>query len=145
MSWPGVIPAGTSCRQPAITLDITATLARVGRASVTPEAPLDGIDLLPVVTGTRPPDLNRTLFWRRRTIQQGGKIDTVRARAIRRGPWKYHEDCVRNRTFLVNLDQDPREEHNLLEARPELAAELKAALTAWEHEVTPHSEQRREP
>ena len=50
--WPGVIPANRTTGAMASALDILPTLARLGSAPL-PEAPLDGVDILPLLTCDR--------------------------------------------------------------------------------------------
>ena len=51
--------------------------------------------------------------------------------AVRRGPWKLVHLDIRNdneRYELYNLDEDPSETTDILEANPEKAGELKAIM-----------------
>src|SRR5689334_10278967 len=76
---PGVITPDTTTDQTAITMDWTATLLARAGAHADAAAPLDGIDLLPALTGARP--VARDLYWR---IAQ-----RARQKAVRSGDWKY--------------------------------------------------------
>ena len=53
MVWPGVIPVGIESKQVVITMDWTRTILAVADA-VIPERSMDGIDVLPIVTGKKP-------------------------------------------------------------------------------------------
>ena len=48
--WPGRIPAGAVCRQPAMTLDLLPTLAKLVSAPL-PSHPIDGLDIWPLLSG----------------------------------------------------------------------------------------------
>jgi arylsulfatase A-like enzyme len=48
--WPGRIPAGTVVREPAITIDVLPTIARIVGAPL-PGRPIDGLDISPLVLG----------------------------------------------------------------------------------------------
>ena len=48
--WPGHIPAGTVVHEPAMTIDILPTLARIAGAPL-PELPIDGLDISPLLLG----------------------------------------------------------------------------------------------
>ena len=137
MRQPGVIPFGQITSQPAITMDITATIATAAGVKIQKDRALDGIDLMPYATGKKPADINRTLYWRRRTVQFNTSTDKVRAKAIREGDWKYLNDIVRGKEHLYNLKDDIGETNNLLMEKPEIAARLKKKLEVWEAEVTP--------
>ena len=78
--WPGVVPAGRTTDQAAITMDWTATILSTAGATPDPAYPLDGEDLLPVCRGARAP-YDRTLFWRAQVRD-----------AARSGRWKYLKD-----------------------------------------------------
>ena len=82
---------------------------------------LDGVNLLPILTGKKQL-VERTAFWAYR-----------KQRAVRRGPWKLlvQGDSVR----LFNLDEDLGEQRDLAQDQPEMVAALRAELTAWERDV----------
>lgn len=48
--WPGHIPAGTVTREPAMTIDVLPTIARLVGAPL-PERPIDGLDISPLLLG----------------------------------------------------------------------------------------------
>ncbi len=50
--WPGRIPAGTVCEEPAMTIDIFPTLARLTGAKV-PGHKIDGLDIWPLLAGEK--------------------------------------------------------------------------------------------
>ena len=124
-SWPGRIPAGSVTDQVSITMDLTATCLAAAGVETSAEYPLEGIDLLPVLSGTAPP-LQRTLYWRMRNRYQ---------RAVRRGGWKYLK--VGNREFLFDIGYDSRERGDLSEKEPALLAELRALWEAWDRDMLP--------
>jgi len=137
MRQPGTIAQGQVTEQPTITFDVTATIVELAGATVPKEHALDGINLMPYVTGQKAPDKNRTLYWRRLTNKCRQRKFTLRARAIREGDWKYLDDAVRNAEHLYNLKEDIGETNNLIKAKLQLAARLKKKLHDWEMKVTP--------
>lgn len=48
--WPGKIPAGSVCREPAMTIDILPTVAKIVGAEL-PKLPIDGKDIGPLLRG----------------------------------------------------------------------------------------------
>jgi len=121
--WPGVIPAGAASEQVCVTQDWTATLLAVAGAEADPRAPLDGIDLLPALTGAAP--VPRELYWR---ITQ-----RAQHRAMRSGDWKYL--ATQEGEHLFDLARDPGEATDRSGQQPDRLAQLKAAYAAWEREV----------
>jgi arylsulfatase A-like enzyme len=116
--FPGRIPAGTTSRQMAITMDWMATV--LDAAGVTPRRgqTLDGISLLPALSSGR--DLPRSLFWR---------FQGHRQRAARIGNWKYYR--LEDDEFLFDLSADSLERANKAPQAPETLAQLKEAWETW--------------
>jgi arylsulfatase A-like enzyme len=122
--WPGKIPTGSVTNQVAITMDWSATILAVAGATPDKQFPLDGINLLPVVTGDKQ-EVARTLYWR--TFQRANQ------KAIRDGNWKYF---VRdNSENLFDLSSDPAEKTDLKNNHPEIFNRLKAQYATWEKSV----------
>jgi arylsulfatase A-like enzyme len=53
--WPGTVPAGTTCSEPAMTIDILPTVARLIGAEL-PKHKIDGKDIGPLITGASAPE-----------------------------------------------------------------------------------------
>jgi arylsulfatase A-like enzyme len=121
--WPGVVPAGRTTEQAAITMDWTATILAAAGAIADPGYPLDGEDLLPVLRGARAV-YNRTLFWR-----------TQLRDAARVGQWKYLKDEAGER--LYDLELDPGEKADLRRKNPEMFARVKSDYDAWNARMLP--------
>jgi arylsulfatase A-like enzyme len=124
--WPGVIPAGSRTDQVTVTMDLTATFLALAGARAPAAAPLDGIDLMPALTG-EPGVVRRELYWR---IFQRRK-----EKAMRSGDWKYL--WTEPGEFLYDLASDPGEHRDLKAAQPALFRQLQAKMAAWEREVLP--------
>jgi arylsulfatase A-like enzyme len=123
--WPSHIAAGKVTDQVSITMDLTATCLAVAGVAPAPAYPLDGRDLLPVLTGQAPTS-ERTLYWRMGNRKQ---------RSVRHGDWKYLK--VADREFLFDIAYDPRERGNLAGKQPGLLAELREQWEAWNREMLP--------
>jgi arylsulfatase A len=124
MRWPGVLPADKVSGQPIIAMDLTASILAAARAAPLEDMPLDGEDVLPILT-TKKPAKERTFFWRLPRPD-----DKFGQKAVRRGKWKYIYD--REVELLFDLEKDIGEKHNLAYQHPEVVKELRAALAEWE-------------
>ena len=125
MRWPAKLPKGKTTAQMGITMDLHATFLAAAGASQIKGAPLDGVDLLPLLAGNRPQE--RTFFWR---IDRSNR----KQRAIRQGNWKYLNDG-NTMDLLYDLSADIGERVNLGYRHPEILARLKGALKDWEAEM----------
>ncbi|MGH7062826.1 MAG: sulfatase family protein [Stellaceae bacterium] len=123
--WPDRIPAGHVSGQVMITMDWFPTLLAAAGIAPDPAYPPDGLDLMPVLTGSAAPQ-PRKLFWRYKVNRQ---------RALREGDFKYLK--IRDNTYLFNVALDPRERANLKERRPDLFARLAAEWEAWNATMLP--------
>jgi arylsulfatase A-like enzyme len=121
--WPGVIPAGRTTEQAAITMDWTATI--LAAAGTAPDAryALDGENLLPVCAGTRPA-YDRTFCWR--TTTEG---------AARMGRWKYLRESRGEQLF--DLSSDPGEKVNLRNHQGEVFDMIKKSYGEWNARMLP--------
>lgn len=101
--WPAQIQPDTSLQAPVHHIDLFHTIAAAAGAQVPTERKLDGVDLLPYITGEAEGIPHETLFWReghQQTVQhQGWKL--IRAN---------QPDPV---YWLFNLNVDPTEQNNL--------------------------------
>ena len=78
--WPGTIPAGTRCEEPAMTIDLLPTVAHLIDARL-PDHPIDGKNITPLLIGTpRAKSPHEAYF-----MYYGRELQ-----AMRMGPWKLH-------------------------------------------------------
>jgi len=125
MRWPAKLPKGKLVHQPAITVDLTATFLAAAGAAPPSGRNLDGINLLPILTGEAPQQ-ERTFCWRvNRSVRQ--------QKAIRHGDWKYVWDGGVD--LLFNLKDDIGERRDLGYQNQAIASDLKARLKNWEDEM----------
>ena len=134
---PGRVPAGTACKEPAMTIDVLPTIARLIGASL-PAHKIDGRDIWPLIAGeagARSPQ-EAYYFYYGRELQ-----------AIRAGKWKLHfphgygtlsgrkggtggtparYDQARIDLTLYDLEKDAGETTDVKDANPEVVARLQA-------------------
>jgi arylsulfatase A-like enzyme len=119
--WTGVVPAGSTYSRPVSSLDILPTaLAAAGAKSVA-DKPLDGVDIIPFITGKSQGDPHPFLFWRVLPRQ----IWAVRAGNDKLVQQKWPQP------HLIDLSKDAPEKNDLAATKPERASELRAAWEKW--------------
>jgi arylsulfatase A-like enzyme len=125
LRWPGTLPVGRESNLLAITMDLTATIVAAAGARPPADRPLDGIDLVPILSGAKPA-LERTLCWR-------VAAERLLQHAVRKGKWKY----IRHPRgeLLFDLEADVGERRDLSKQFPARVAELRAEMARWEAEM----------
>lgn len=120
-AWPGKVPAGQVFEHPVSALDVAATVVAVaGRGAEQTAGPaLDGVNLLPFLTGENKAAPHDALFWRWRSQA-----------AVLEFPWKLIH-LGTNQTYLFNVTEPDGETKNLLAKNPAIAARLDAKLKTW--------------
>jgi arylsulfatase A-like enzyme len=117
--WPGRIEPGARYAHPVSHLDMMPSLAAAAGAQIPQDREIDGVNILPFVTGAASRDVRarQTLFF-----QDGYYL------AVRDGDWKLQTSERPKKDWLFNLAEDPTEKVNLAAQRPDKVAELKALL-----------------
>jgi arylsulfatase A-like enzyme len=134
VKWPGHLNAGETYGSPIISLDIFSTAAALAGAKIPKDRPIDGVDLMPHLTGKGSPPPHDKLYWR----TGGGK-----AFAVRQGNWKLVK--IGNRTELYDLEADIGESKNQATEKPEILSRLETARVSWNHQMVPPLFQSPEP
>ncbi len=124
--WPGKIKAGTVFQHPVISMDIFATIAAAANAPLPAERPLDGVNLLPYLSGERKGAPHEMLFLR--MFDRG-------AYAVRAGPYKLIIPEKDAPAELYHLRRDIGEKENIAAAQPEIVADLQRRRAAWEAQM----------
>ncbi|MDF7822597.1 sulfatase-like hydrolase/transferase [Pontiellaceae bacterium B12227] len=122
VSWKGTIPGGQVYNKPVITLDVAATANAV--AGLPDDPVLDGVNLIPYLTGKTQGAPHDTLYWR-----------WLGQSTIRKGKWKYLRSD--NREYLFDMENDYIETKNQIMQYPEVAATLHADLEKWADTLSP--------
>jgi len=123
--WTGHIKADSVYNEPVISLDIVPTaLAAAGvAADQSKEHSLDGVDLLPFVTGKDKQPPHGKLFWR-----------FGQQHAVRKGNYKLVKTGAGG-DELYDLSADISESKDLAAAKPEVVAELNKDYAAWNEQL----------
>jgi arylsulfatase B len=129
LQWSGHLPTGVEYDEPVISLDVYGTAAAIAKHPVPANRPIDGVDLLPFLTGNQQGSPHRELFWR-----------LSQKTAIRVGDWKLLRNPQRRGQQdaaweLYNLADDVSESNNLAAAEPERVSQLLADWTRLNGEM----------
>src|SRR5205823_2438547 len=116
-SWPVRLPAGKTYDQPVITLDFLPTALAAAGAPAT--AHIDGVNLLPHLTGQTAAAPHEALYWR------FGPQKAVRAGKWKLVDWRNFAEKRDSGWQLYDVSQDIGEQHDLAAANPQLVAELR--------------------
>jgi arylsulfatase A-like enzyme len=119
MQWKGQIESGQIYDHPIISLDIFATAADLAQAK--PKNELDGVNLVPFLTGQQSGFPHQELYWR--------NFDAKRL-AIRTPDFKLITSPIQN--FLFQINRDISESKNVFDAEVEKAESLSQKLANWQ-------------
>jgi arylsulfatase A-like enzyme len=127
--WKGKIPAGKTDERPVIQLDILPTALAAAGAQVDASWKLDGVNLLPFLTGKNTGKPHETLYWRMgpQWAVRHGELKLVAAR----------EGGGIQPPRLYDVVRDPGESKDLSAAQPEKVKELRALWDKWNAEQAP--------
>ncbi|MHC4167645.1 MAG: sulfatase [Planctomycetota bacterium] len=128
--WPGVIKPGTECSVPVTSVDFYPTFLEIIGAKGSPNQPLDGESMLPLLKQTG--KLKRdAIYWHYPHYHHSRP-----AGAIREGNYKLIEFYEDGRLELYDLADDIGEEKNLVTEMPQEAARLQQKLARWRRSVS---------
>ncbi|MFO1023352.1 MAG: sulfatase [Planctomycetales bacterium] len=141
IQWKGKLPAGVTYDQPIIQLDLLPTALAAAGVTAKPDWKLDGVNLLPYLTGQNSAQPHQTLYWR-----FGPQF------AIHHGDWKlvaYDPQVESSKRLnrlrndpvgppkLYNLKQDIGETRDLTSQHPEKVAALQKLWQDWNAQQAP--------
>jgi arylsulfatase A-like enzyme len=120
IQWKSHLPAGKVDDRPVIQLDVLPTAMAAAGLAIAPDWKLDGVNLLPFLSGEKSGPPHDTLYWRFQNQH-----------AIRRGDWKLVQTRADLKPQLYNLAADIRESTDLADREPATLKELGDAWAAW--------------
>ena len=124
--WTGRLAADKVYNEPVISLDIFPTAVALAGAKSPASVKLDGVDLMPHLTGKakRPP--HERLFWR-----TGGGVQY----AVREGRYKLYRN--QDGAQLYDLEADPGETRDVAADHKDVFERLERAREDWNKELKP--------
>lgn len=126
MSLPGTLPTGSTYHRPVSALDIFATIASLANAPLDADRPLDGVDLVPYLTGEKSGSPHDAIYLR--------KFDQQRY-AVRQGEYKLVISQENGTPELYNLADDIGESKDLYTSLPQKAEQLEALRRDWDDQL----------
>ena len=127
MKWKGKLAGGKTYDNPVQNLDILPTLVAAAGGTVESSWQIDGVNLLPYLSGERTGRPHETLYWR-----FGDQW------AVRHGDWKLVvSKGGSGKPELYNLADDRSESKDMASAQPQKVAELQKLYDAWNAEQAP--------
>ena len=129
VQWPGTIPAGQKSDAPVIALDLFPTAMAAAGIDKSPGKPLDGVNLLPLMTGKTKDRPHQTLYWK-----------SGSAWAVRDGDLKLvggNPDQRDKAPGLYDLSKDIPETKDLAAERPDDVKRLRVLYETWAATLQP--------
>ena len=128
LRWPAKLKPGSAYRQTVSTMDLYPTFCAAAGAPVPVGTKLDGVNLLPFLTGEKNGAPHESLFWK-----------NGEAGAVREGDWKLLLSPWQPKLQLFNLADDIGERRDLASDKPELVAHLHKAWLDWSATLPPRA------
>jgi len=122
VQWPRRLRGGLTYDHPVISLDILPTAAASAQAKLPGNRKIDGVNLLPYLTGKKRTPPHEMLFWR-----------SGRNHAVRKGSWKLVK--VGRKTQLFDLASDIGESRDLAGEQTDTLKEIKEAYDRWNSQM----------
>jgi arylsulfatase A-like enzyme len=120
VQWPRRLKRGLTYDHPVISLDILPTAAAV--AKLPRDHKMNGVNLIPYLTGKKKTAPHDTLFWR-----------MGQNHAVRKGNWKLVK--MGDKTALFDLTSDIGETRDLTAERPDVTKEIEKAYEQWNSQM----------
>ena len=132
--WPGKLKAGRKVETVAAHIDLLPTLVELCRLKLPADIRFDGVSLAPLLLGQRDALDERLLFFQ---WHRGDVPERYRNCAVRSARYKLLQPVGREpgaftaAWALYDMLEDPREDHDVADAHPDVVARMKAAYEAW--------------
>jgi len=133
-SWPREIPKGIEVEATAMNIDFFPTFLKIAGIPLPTDREIDGVDMLPLITGEVPETLHEDFYF-----IKGKKISGIRTK----DDFKYidRHNCengsywmAKQGPFLFNLDYDPTESYDASAHFPHKTNEMRVRLETKRHD-----------
>ena len=124
MQWPNKIEPGTIYDKPIIALDIFATVASAAKAEKYIKNEIDGVNLIPYLSGNKSGLPHEYLYWK----NPDKDIDVIRDE-------RYKYLRIKNDEYIFDLKNDISEESNIIDLSKPIYDRLKSQFKLWEKDM----------
>lgn len=124
VQWKGVLPAGTTYAQPVISLDIFGTAAAL--SGIKPKNEIDGVNLIPFLTGANKGMPHNALFWRGSNNEKWA-VRTPEEKLV----------VMAEKIQLYHIPADISEKNDLQATYPDKSLQLQSLLENWKKLLIP--------
>jgi arylsulfatase A len=136
MRWPGKIPAGATCAEPCMAIDLLPTIARLTGAPLPPNK-IDGLDIWPLMAGekdVKSPHEVLYFYYNQNDLEslRSGKwslqfphtYQSLNGRPGGTGGRRVEYEKLQTPLALFDLDSDVGEKHNVADQNPDVVKHL---------------------
>ncbi|MCG9972550.1 sulfatase-like hydrolase/transferase [Christiangramia crocea] len=124
MQWPAKIKKGMVYTKPIISLDIFGSIVGNISPEISTQNPIDGVDLIPFLTGKKAGKPHAKLYWRK-YIQEGKGMRSDNHKLVIKG----------SQNALYDLENDINETHNIKNKNPEKYNEMLTEWSKWQSQL----------
>ncbi len=124
VKWPEKIPPNSHYDAAVSHIDVFSTILAAAGVDAPGDRVIDGVDLLAAALSEPQLEMNRPLFWR-----------TAGYKVVRQGGWKLQLQEQNGKAWLYYLPDDPTEQINLADARPEKVRQMTAILYSVDQQM----------
>ncbi len=135
--WKGTLPAGKVYEQPVIQLDFLPTALAAAGVETKAEWKLDGVNLLPYLTGKHKGAPHAALYWRfgQQIAVRMGDWKLIKAPGANATQGEFRTQATTEGAQLYNLANDIGEQNNLADREPAKVKQLAAVWEKWNAEL----------
>lgn len=125
MMWPHKIPSGLTYDAPIISLDIFATVIAQTSLPVKTKNTLDGVNIIPFLTGENKSIPHEYLFWRKFDANKYATRNSTGEKIL----------ISKDSSMLFNLENDISENNNLIKSKSKSFENLHIKYNEWKNDI----------
>jgi arylsulfatase A len=143
--YPKLVPAGTTCDEPAMNIDLFPTLLALAGVEMSKDRIIDGKDMTRLLSGKKDKGLHEAFYFYHLNELEAIRVDQWKyIRKIHHYVWpapidkpgtllgRFSKGRLGRWPLLYDLELDPGESYNLIDTHPEVGQKLLEKMTEWE-------------